>query len=159
MRATPLIRTGIATCLTATLSVLAAAPAPSYAAALSMTLNSASGPSGGGNALLPTVNPAGTLPFPAGTVPAVQFQFNAAGATACRTTAQPVTQMDGTASALTDGVLDAPSAAAYESAATANEPWSSAVSPVAVVATLCWAVACAASRPARRFSESRRLSP
>ena len=105
MRATPLIRTGIATCLTATLSVLAAAPAPSYAAALSMTLNSASGPSGGGNALLATVNPAGTLPFPAGTVPAVQFQFNAAGATACRTTAQPVTQMDGTASALTDGVL------------------------------------------------------
>jgi hypothetical protein len=92
--------------VTATLTVLAslAVASPSYAAAVPMTLSATVGPSGGGNTITGTVA-AGTLAFPAGTSPTVQFQFNGTGATTCRTTAQDVTQIDGTASALTAGVV------------------------------------------------------
>jgi hypothetical protein len=106
MRANALLRTGIATCATAVLSLVVAAPAPSYATTLAMTLSSTTGPSGGGNPITATVTSAGALAFPAGTEPTVQFQYSGSGAAAaCRASAQDDTQIDGTASTLTAGVL------------------------------------------------------
>jgi IPT/TIG domain-containing protein len=90
--------------------IVAMNAAPAEAAALPMTLSSVTGPSGGGNSLTGTVtaSAANPSPFPAGTVPTVQFQFNGVGATACSATAKPVTPIAATGAATTAGVVTVP---------------------------------------------------
>ncbi|GAA2895162.1 hypothetical protein GCM10010443_68220 [Actinoplanes cyaneus] len=87
--------------MTALILGVAAAPAQA-AAALTMTLSSATGPSGGGNTLIGTVpaSAANPIPFAAGSVPTVQFQYNA-----CSVKARAVTQIAATTNATTAGVL------------------------------------------------------
>ncbi|GAB2617289.1 hypothetical protein Aab01nite_30520 [Paractinoplanes abujensis] len=88
--------------VTLTALMLAASTLPASAAALPMTLSSVTGPSGGGSTVLGSVTATSSvpIPFPAGTQPTVQFQY-----AACSASAQPVTQIAGTGTTLTAGVL------------------------------------------------------
>jgi hypothetical protein len=87
---------------TALILGVAAAPADAATAALAMSLSSTTGPSGGGNTLIGTViaSTANPIPFAAGSIPAVQFQYNA-----CSAKARAVTQIAATTTATTAGVL------------------------------------------------------
>lgn len=98
-------RVGLA-CVLASAIVLAGAVASASAATLAMTLSSTTGPSGGGNTITATVaaTAAAPSPFPAGTTPAVQFQYVGTGASSCSATAQVVTQIAGSGTAMTAGV-------------------------------------------------------
>ncbi|MFI1994350.1 IPT/TIG domain-containing protein [Actinoplanes sp. NPDC020271] len=82
--------------------IVGVAAAPAQAAALPMTLSSATGPSGGGNTLIGTVaaSAANPIPFAAGSTPTVQFQYNA-----CSAKARAVTQIAATTTTTTAGVL------------------------------------------------------
>lgn len=79
---------------------------PASAAASAMTLSSVTGPSAGGNSITGTVA-ASALAFPAGTTPTVQFQYFGTGSTACSASARAVTQIAGSGTATTAGVLTA----------------------------------------------------
>ncbi|MBL7254312.1 IPT/TIG domain-containing protein [Paractinoplanes lichenicola] len=92
---------GAATALT--LTVLAA---PAYAAP-AITLNTPSGPSGGGNAITGTIAATTAYPSPlaAGTTPVVQLQYIGTGASTCATAPKPVTQIAANGTTTTAGAL------------------------------------------------------
>ena len=106
MRASSVARPGLAAFATAAVVFMTPA-APGWAAPLPLTLSSTGGPSGGGNSLTGTVaaTSANPSPFPAGSQPVVQFQYNGAGATTCSAKAKAVAPIAGTSTALTGGVL------------------------------------------------------
>jgi hypothetical protein len=93
----------------ATAVLLAGAAAPASAAVLTMTLSSSYGPTGGGDTIVGTVPStlAVAPPFPAGTTPTVQFQYIGTGSTGCGTSAKAITQIAGSGTATTAGVLTA----------------------------------------------------
>ncbi len=100
-------RAGIAAIAVTTVALAAWAPTPGYALAPTMTLSATSGPSGGGNPITATATSASALLFPVGTRPTVQFQYSNFSPTTCSAQAQAVTQIDGTATTLTAGVVTA----------------------------------------------------
>ncbi len=88
----------------ATVLVSLSIPVSAAAAAATMTLSAVSGPSGGGGTVVGTVASTSStpVPFPAGPVPTIQFQFVGTGGTLCSVTAKAVTQIaviDATATA------------------------------------------------------------
>ncbi|MEU8813365.1 IPT/TIG domain-containing protein [Actinoplanes sp. NPDC048796] len=95
----------VASC-TATVLTAAIAGTPAHAATV-MTLSSTSGPSGGGNSITGTVTAtaANPSPFPAGTLPRVQFQYVGAGSNSCSAAPRAVAAIQGSAAATTGGVL------------------------------------------------------
>ena len=86
---------------------LAGAGTAASAVALPMVLSSYYGPSGGGGTIVGSVtpNPALSAPFPPGTTPVVQFQYFGSGVTGCSPMAKARTQIAGTGSTTTAGVL------------------------------------------------------
>jgi len=94
-----MLRRAGAASVAVTALILSGVGAPAAAAAAAMTLSSASGPSGGGNTITGTVAGSATV-FPAGTSPTVQFQY-----TSCSASAQEVTQIVGSGTTTTAGVL------------------------------------------------------
>ncbi len=98
-------RAGIAAIAATTVALAAWTPTPGYALAPSMTLSANSGPSGGGNPITATATSASAFLFPVGTHPTVQFQYGNSTPTTCSASAQAVTQIDGTATTLTAGVV------------------------------------------------------
>ncbi|WP_083971452.1 IPT/TIG domain-containing protein [Actinoplanes awajinensis] len=95
-------RAGLAS-IAVTALVLAGASSPVWAATPAMTLSSVTGPSGGGTIITGTVASPFVV-FPAGTTPAVQFQYVGTGSTTCSATAGAVAQIAVTGTTGTDGV-------------------------------------------------------
>jgi len=93
--------------VTVTAVLLAGASGPASAAAVTMALSVAYGPTGGGGMIIGSVAPNSSTvaPFPADTTPVVQFQYVGAGSTACTPTARTRTQIAVTGTATTAGVL------------------------------------------------------
>jgi hypothetical protein len=107
MRGRTIGRGAIAACA-AGLLVVGVAEVPAQAAAgLVMTLSSVSGPSGGGNTLTGTVASSTANPSPLvnGTQPVVQLQYSGTGSTQCTPAPRTVTQIVGTGTVTTAGVL------------------------------------------------------
>lgn len=94
-------RAGLASIATTAL-VIAGVAAPAMAAPQSMTLSSVAGPSGVGKTIIGTVpaTTANPITFASGSSPTVQFQYSS-----CGNTAKTVTQIDGTGTGNTAGVL------------------------------------------------------
>jgi hypothetical protein len=86
-----------------TVLTLTSVSSPVSAAVPTMVLNSAIGPSGGGNTLVATV-PGAAMTFLAGAVPTVQFQHAGTGSTPCSPSAQVVTQITASGTITTTGV-------------------------------------------------------
>jgi hypothetical protein len=93
--------------LAATAILLAGVNVPASAAPLPMTLSTAYGPSGGGGTVIGTVTSTTAVPtpIPAGAIPTVQFQYVGTGSTPCGTMAKAVTQIAGSGTTTTAGVL------------------------------------------------------
>ncbi|MFI5892551.1 IPT/TIG domain-containing protein [Actinoplanes sp. NPDC051513] len=102
------VRSAIAagTASVVTLAGLAGPATPAFAAA-TMTLNTATGPSGGGNTVIGTIATTSSYPSPiaAGTVPNVQFQYFGLGSTACDAAPETETQIDGSGLNTSAGAL------------------------------------------------------
>lgn len=91
----------------ATVAVLAGLSTPASAVALPMALSAGYGPSGGGGTIIGTITPTAVVPspIPANTTPVVQFQYVGTGAASCGSTAKAITQIAGTGTTTTAGVL------------------------------------------------------